>query len=57
MAEGGAVLLDEPFKGLDEATKRKVMEFAREKLRGRTAVLVTHDRAEAEFMAENVVEL
>ena len=57
LAEGGAVLLDEPFKGLDEATKRKVMEFAREKLRGRTAVLVTHDRAEAEFMAENVVEL
>ena len=57
LAEGGAVLLDEPFKGLDEGTRRQAMEFAREQLLGRTAVIVTHDRSEAEFLAESVIEL
>lgn len=57
LAEGGAVLLDEPFKGLDEATRRQVMDYTREMLRGRTAVIVTHDRAEAEALADEVIEL
>ena len=57
LAEGGAVLLDEPFKGLDESTKRQAVEFSREMLRGRTAVLVTHDRTEAEALADEVIEL
>lgn len=57
LAEGGAVLLDEPFKGLDESTKRQAVEFSREMLRGRTAVLVTHDRTEAVALADEVIEL
>ena len=57
LAEGGAVLLDEPFKGLDESTKRQAVEFSREMLRGRTAVMVTHDRTEAEALADEVIEL
>lgn len=57
LAEGGAVLLDEPFKGLDETTKRRVMEFCREMLRGRTAILVTHDRSEAESLSDVIIEL
>ena len=57
LAEGGAVLLDEPFKGLDESTKRQAVEFSREMLRGRTAVLVTHDLTEAEALADEVIEL
>ena len=57
LAEGGAVLLDEPFKGLDESTKRQAVKFSREMLRGRTAVLVTHDRTEAEALADEVIEL
>lgn len=57
LAEGGAVLLDEPFKGLDEVTKRQAMEFTRERLSGRTAVIVTHDRIEAEKLADVIIEL
>lgn len=57
LAEGGAVLLDEPFKGLDEATRRQTMEFTREMLRGRTAVIVTHDRAEADALADSVIDI
>ena len=37
------VLLDEPFKGLDAATRRRAVDFTRSSLGGRTALLVTHD--------------
>ena len=41
------VLLDEPFKGLDAATRDSAVAFARPLLAGRTALLVTHDPADA----------
>lgn len=50
LAEWDILLLDEPFKGLDEATKDKVMAYAASRCRGRTVLLVTHDRAEAQAM-------
>jgi len=43
------LLLDEPFNGLDETTKTAVMAFTRERIRGKTVLLVTHDRQEADF--------
>lgn len=57
LAEYGALFLDEPFKGLDEETKRTVMEYCREKTRGRTVVFVTHDKDECSFLADEVIEL
>ena len=47
LAEWDVLLLDEPFKGLDEETKACVLAFVRRAVEGRTAVLVTHDAAEA----------
>ena len=41
------VLLDEPFKGLDAATRAAAIDFARPRLAGRTALLVTHDPEDA----------
>ena len=37
------VLLDEPFKGLDTDTRRRVVDFTLSMLAGRTTLLVTHD--------------
>ncbi len=51
------VVLDEPFTGLDADTKPAVMAYVRERLAGRTALLITHDRAEAEFLGARVVTL
>ena len=39
-------LLDEPFKGLDAATRARAVAFARPQLAGRTVLLVTHDPAD-----------
>jgi NitT/TauT family transport system ATP-binding protein len=50
LAEYDVLFLDEPFRGLDEDTSRTVMAFVREKSRGKTVVLVTHEPREAEFL-------
>jgi putative ABC transport system ATP-binding protein len=57
--EPDVLLLDEPTAALDEAAKAGV-ERALEGLRGRSGlsiVLVTHERAQAERLAERVVSL
>ena len=50
LAEWDVLFLHEPFTGLDGETKAAVLNFVRRSLRGRTALLVTHDRAEAEAL-------
>ncbi len=58
VAFGGEVwLLDEPFSALDADTKQAVIENLRPLLAARTVVLVTHDRTEAQALADAIVEL
>ncbi len=40
------VLLDEPFKGLDIETKQTTIDIVTKHLRGRTAILVSHELSE-----------
>lgn len=49
MAESDFVCLDEPFKGLDEDTKQKVMEYVKKSVEGKTVLLITHDISEKNF--------
>lgn len=44
------LLMDEPFKGLDEKLKSEVMDYVKRHSAGKTVVFVTHDPAEAEYM-------
>ena len=57
LAEYDVLFLDEPFKGLDEALKEQVMAYVRQKTAGKTVVFVTHDRAEAAVLADEVIML
>ena len=57
LAEYDVLFLDEPFKGLDIDTKKSVMEYCREKISGKTVVLVTHDETECEFFADEIIRL
>lgn len=50
MADSELVILDEPFEGLDPETKERTMAYVREQRRGRTLLLVTHNREEGEAM-------
>lgn len=51
------LLLDEPFKGLDEDTRNMVAGTILRRLDGRTLILVSHDRAEAALLRARVIHL
>ena len=57
LAEYEILFLDEPFKGLDDATKQTVMEYCRHKTAGRTVILITHDKSEAVFFGGETIIL
>lgn len=43
------MIMDEPFKGLDEENKKLVMGQVGKSLVGKTAIIVTHDKTEIDF--------
>ncbi len=57
LAQSDLVLLDEPFQGLDDARKEQVMDYVKRKARGKTVILVTHDREEAERLEADLIFL
>ena len=57
LAEGELLLLDEPFKGLDEETRLSVMTVVREMTRTRTVLLVTHDEEEIRAMGASLYKM
>lgn len=50
------ILMDEPFKGMDDRLKSSVIKkfLIHQREAGRTVILVTHDKGEAEIMGDEV---
>ena len=57
LAPADIVFLDEPFKGLDEQTRDKVLRYVLAQTRGRTVVAVTHSREEAEALGGTLLRM
>jgi NitT/TauT family transport system ATP-binding protein len=57
VVDADLVVLDEPFTGLDVDVKPLVLAYVKERTAGRTAMLITHDRAEARALGARVVTL
>lgn len=57
LAEYDILFADEPFKGLDEDTKRSVTRYFKEKTAGKTVVFITHDNEECDLLADEVITL
>lgn len=51
LAESDLLILDEPFKGLDEKMKQTSMDYIKKHQNGRTLLLVTHEKEELDYMA------
>ena len=51
------IILDEPFKGLDEGVKKIVMDTVNEYAKDSLLILITHDINEAEYFGCAMVEL
>ena len=57
LAPADVLLLDEPFNGLDEATRANVARETLRLIHGRTALLITHDPDEAEMLEATTIQL
>lgn len=57
LCEPELIVLDEPTVGLDPVAAREVIAMLRDAMRGRTALLCTHNLAEAEALCDAVVVL
>ena len=53
LADYDLLVLDEPFRGLDQETRQLVMEDTRRRCAGQTVLPVTHDPAELEALGAN----
>ena len=55
LSDGELLVLDEPFTGLDEANKQQMIRYVKEKIQGRSVLLITHSAGEAKALADRVV--
>lgn len=56
-SEYDLLVLDEPFKGLDDQTRRTAIETVREQTQGKTVLLVTHDPTEAKIFGDKIIQI
>lgn len=52
-----AVLMDEPFKGLDEDTRAMVINQVKRHLAGRLLMVITHDSEDAAALGADIVNM
>ena len=57
MADSDILILDEPFKGLDQETKNRVIDYLKKRIEGKTVILVTHDIGEAKIFNSNIIDI
>ncbi len=55
--DADVLLLDEPFAALDGDLKQRMMKLVKEYSKEKTVVLVTHDRSEAEYLSDRIIEI
>ena len=57
LADNDVLFLDEPFKGLDEQLKYQVIDYVRQMTMGKTVILVSHDKEEAQRLQARIILL
>ncbi len=57
MADGELIIMDEPFTALDEETKRIVIDYIKDKSKGKTVLIITHDKEDVESLGADRVML
>lgn len=51
------LLMDEPFTGLDDENRLRIIELIKEYTEGKTVILVTHDKTDAQLLNCNIINL
>lgn len=55
-ADSKIVILDEPFTGLDESIKKLAIKYIKNNLNGRSLILVTHNKSDAEQLDCKIID-
>lgn len=57
LAPSRAIMMDEPFTGLDEETKQVVIDYIKEKTKGKLLVVVTHQEDDVTALGGRLITL
>lgn len=57
LSEYDVLLMDEPFKGLDEELKIQVINYVKEKTKNKTLIIITHDKDEVAMLQANLITM
>lgn len=57
LSEYDVLLMDEPFKGLDEELKRQVINYVKENTKGKTLIIITHDKDEVTMLEAKLITM
>ncbi|NLL72621.1 MAG: ABC transporter ATP-binding protein [Clostridiales bacterium] len=57
LSDYDVLILDEPFKGLDEELKKQVINYIRKMAKGKTVIIITHDREDIDLLDANLISL
>ena len=56
-AHSDLIIMDEPFTGLDEDTKKLVIEYIKSRQRGRLLIVSTHQEEDVELLGGELVRM
>jgi len=57
LPESDIIIMDEPFKGLDDELKKQVINYMKQKTKGKTVIIVTHDKEEVHALSAELITL
>ena len=57
LAKSDVLILDEPFKGFDETLKIQMIHYVKKSTKGKTVIVVTHEKEEVQLLGANLITL
>ncbi|CUH93875.1 ATP-binding cassette domain-containing protein [Herbinix luporum] len=57
LADYDLLIMDEPFKGLDEKLKKQVINYLQNKVKGKTVIIITHDKEEVSMLKADLITM
>ena len=58
LADGDLIIMDEPFKGLDEETRQNTINFVSKYTKSKTLIVITHSPGEAQLLcADKIIRM
>lgn len=57
LVEYDLLIMDEPFKGLDEDLKKQTISYVKKNAKNKTTIIITHDMDEVALLEANLIEL